>query len=140
MNAIDGQQRSSHPSLHHRMAIVCFGLFAGAMALNALPFAEKAIEPTRGMLWNAFHYGLPLLIGGICLTGQRVAFMVAVIYGTIGLALDIATLAQHRPADSMMFIIIMLTTGFLNVFLIILGGTGLLPTTAPSIRSQPSID
>ena len=112
------------------MAIVCFGLFAGAMALNGFQATETENPPTRSVIWNTFQYGMPLLIGGMCLTGKRWTFMTAVIYGTIGLALDIATLAQgvSGKPESMEFIVVIMTTGLLNFILIILGGKCLLFT------------
>ncbi len=118
----------SQSQLHHIMAIVCFGLFAGAMALNSFQATQAEGLPTRSVIWNTFQYGMPLLIGGLCLTGQRWTFMTAVIYGTIGLALDIATLAQSvtgKP-ESTEFIVVIMTTGLLNFILIILGGKCLL--------------
>jgi hypothetical protein len=110
------------------MAILCFGVFAGAMAFNAIPTTDEAPQPSHGMLWNAFQYGLPLLIGGICLTGQRWACMTAIIYGTVGLALDLATLVQNLTEEtgSLTFVAIILTTALLNFFLIVLGGKFLL--------------
>ncbi len=123
------------------MAIVCFGLFAGAMALNGVQATETENPPTQSVIWNTFQYGMPLLIGGMCLTGKRWTFMTAVIYGTIGLALDIATLAQSvtgKP-ESTEFIVVIMTTGFLNFILIILGGKCLLFTKEP-VPAHPRED
>jgi hypothetical protein len=110
------------------MAIVCFGLFAGAMALNGFQATEAEDPPTQSVIWNTFQYGMPLLIGAMCLTGQRWAFMTAVIFGTIGLALDIATLAQSITdgKDQVEFLLIISTTAVLNVLLIVIGGRGIL--------------
>jgi hypothetical protein len=112
------------------MAIVCFGLFAGAMALNGFQATEAKDPLIQSVIWNTFQFGMPLLIGAMCLTGQRWAFMTAVIFGTIGLALDIATLAQSITGipESTEFIVVIMTTGFLNFILIILGGKCLLFT------------
>lgn len=107
------------------MAVVCFGIFAGAMALNAIQSTGE-ISSSGGMIWKAFQFGVPLLVGGLCLTGKRWAFMVAVIYGTVGLALDISTAVQSitQASDSTSFIVVILTTGILNFTLIVLGGKG----------------
>ena len=69
------------------MALLCVGLFAGAMALKTI---QPATEPSS-LLWNSYQFGLPIMIAGVLLTGKRWAYMTGVIYGTIGMALDIAT-------------------------------------------------
>lgn len=122
------EKPSSSLKTPHLMAILCVGIFSGAMALHSIPTTSETIQPSRGMLWNAFQYGLPLLIGGMCLTEKRWACMTAIIYGTIGLALDLATIVQSLTEDvvSSAFIIIILTTALLNFFLIVLGGKFLL--------------
>jgi len=124
------ERPSSRTQPHHIMAIVCFGLFAGAMALNGFQATEAKDPLIQSVIWNTFQFGMPLLIGAMCLTGQRWAFMTAVIFGTIGLALDIATLAQSITGipESTEFIVVIMTTGFLNFILIILGGKCLLFT------------
>ena len=98
------------------------------MALHSIPTASETIDPSRGILWNAFQYGLPLLIGGLCLTEKRWACMTAIIYGTIGLALDLATIVQSLTEEpvSPTFLVIILTTALLSFFLIVLGGKFLL--------------
>lgn len=128
----------SRQKFHHLLAIICFGLFAGAMALNAVPSPGGEISPPRGIIWNAFQYGGPLLIGGICLVGTRWAFMTAVIYGTIGLALDLATIVQSLTdeSESTTFLMVILTTSFLNFLLIVLGGKCLLSTVALNATSS----
>ncbi len=112
------------------MAIVCFGLFAGAMALNGFHPTEAEEPSTRSGIWNTFQYGMPLLIGGMCLTGKRWTFMTAVIYGTVGLALDMATFVQSLTGgnDPAEFIIIISTTALLNFLLIVFGGRAVLQT------------
>lgn len=131
---------SSKTPAHHILAIICFGLFAGAMALNSLPTVESEIMAGPSVMWNVFQYGMPLLIGAICFTGQRWAFMVGVIYGTIGLALDIATLAQGATGEnnSTTFIMLILTTGLLNVALITLCGKFILASAEIKANSKPS--
>ncbi len=122
------ERPSSRTQPHHIMAIVCFGLFAGAMALNGFQATEAEDPPTQSVIWNTFQFGMPLLIGAMCLTGQRWVFMTAVIYGTIGLALDIATLVQSLIGgeDLVEFFIIISTTAVLNFLLIMIGGRGVI--------------
>jgi len=114
------------------LALLCLGIFAGAMALHAVPPLEGEIRSSPSMIWNVFQYGLPLMMAGICLTGKRWAFMAAVIYGTIGLALDISTLVQSitEGFESKGYFLVIITTGLLNFLLIVLGGKFLLSSLA----------
>lgn len=134
------EKKSSKAPPHRILAIICFGLFAGAMALNSLQINESEIVSGPSVMWNVFQYGMPLLIGGICLTGQQWAFMTGVIYGTIGLALDIATLAQGATGEdsSTTFIMLILTTGLLNVALITLCAKFLLASAEVKVNSKQS--
>ena len=122
---------------HHILAILCVGVFAGAMALNSISSGKTQTDPQNNILWNTFQYVLPLLIGAVCLTGKRLGAIVAVIYATIGLSLDLATLVQSIPtsSDSTEFIIVVLTTSFLNFSLIVFGGKYIL--TPISLKISP---
>ncbi len=108
------------------MALLCFGLFAGAMALHSLQSTEDPASQPESILWNIFQFGMPILVGAFCLTGKRWALMVAVMYGTVGLALDISTTVQSvtNEFDSAAFMVLILTTGLLNFLLIAFGGKG----------------
>ena len=130
------EHTSTRTPIHQILAVLCIGVFAGAMALHAAPYPEGETVPSRGALWNAFQYGVPLFMAGVCLTGKRWAFMTVVIYGTIGLALDIATLVQSLTSEnaSATFLIVILTTGILNFLLIIFGGKALL--SSPGFTPQ----
>ena len=118
---------STQPRPHHMLAFLCLGIFAGAMALHSIP-AGKTADPQSNIFWNTFQYGLPLLMGAVCLTGKRWGVMATVIYATIGLSLDLATLVQSitTGSDSTGFIVVMLTTSLLNFSLIAFGGKYLL--------------
>ncbi len=106
------------------MAALCFGLFAGAMALDGFEPPKTSASDLRQGIWYGFQFGLPLLVGGICLVGKRWSAMVAVLYGTIGLALDIATFVQGMTSgtDSLHFVGLIFLTALLNFLLIIVGG------------------
>ena len=112
----------------HILAILCVGIFAGAIALNSFQTSTPQADPGKNILWNVFQYGLPLLIGAVCLTGKRWGVITAVFYATIGLSLDLATLVQSiiTGLDSTEFIVIVLITSFLNFCLITFGGKYLL--------------
>ena len=106
------------------MAALCFGLFAGAMTLDGLEPERAFSSDLHRSIWYGFQFGLPLLVGGVCLTGTRWAAMVGVMYGTIGLALDIATFVQSMTVgmDSPHFVGLILLTALFNFLLVVLGG------------------
>jgi hypothetical protein len=68
----------------------------------------------RPLGWGLFLYGLPLALIGCLLARQRWALMAAVMYGTVGLALDISTVVQGltKPDVPQM---VFGGNGFLNV-------------------------
>jgi len=106
------------------MAALCFGLLASAVALDALHPEREVTSDLRQYLWNGFQFGLPVAVGGLCLTGKRWACMVGVMYGTVGLALDIATFVQSMTSemDSLHFVGLILLTTLFNFLLIVIGG------------------
>lgn len=106
------------------MAAMCFGIFACAMALDALHPEKEFSSDVGKYLWNGFQFGLPIVVGGLCVTGKRWACMVGVMYGTVGLALDIATFVQSTTAemDSLHDVGLLLMTTLFNVLLIVVGG------------------
>ena len=127
-------QRASHGFLMTRtgagsqmsrlMAAICFGLFVSAMASDALQPERAFTSDLHRFIWYGFQFGLPLLVGGVCLTGKRWAAMIGVMYGTIGLALDIATFVQSITSemDSLHFVGLILLTALFNFLLIVIGG------------------
>ena len=106
------------------MAALCLGLLAGAVAFDGLHLEQEFTSDLHRSIWYGFQFGLPVLIGGICLIGTRWAAMVGVMYGTIGLALDIATFVQSMISgtDSLHVIGLILLTVLFNFLLIVIGG------------------
>lgn len=106
------------------MAAVCFGIFVGALAFDTLQPEKTFASDLRQGIWYGFQYCLPLFVGGICLIGKRWSAMVGVLYGTIGLALDIATFVQSMTSgtDSIHFVGLVLLTALFNFLLIVMGG------------------
>ena len=83
--------------------------------------------------WLVFLYAVPLFLVGALLGGQRWALMAAVMYGTVGLALDLSTVVQeltHGPGQSAV-LAASGVTGLLNFLLILLGGRGFLDAQRP---------
>ena len=106
------------------MAALCLGLFAGAVAFDTLEPEKTFASDLHQSIWYGFQFGVPLLVGGVCLVGTRWAAMVGVLYGTIGLALDIATFVQGMTSgtDSLHFVGLVLLTALFNFLLIVIGG------------------
>ncbi len=84
--------------------------------------------------WNGFLFGIPLALGVLIFARARWALMAAVMYGTIGLALDISTVVQELTKADGQSTVLMLSglTGLLNFLLIAIGGRGFLDVLQPA--------
>jgi hypothetical protein len=100
------------------------------LALLALLIAVADYPPDGGPVRIGFAYGLPLLLALLIVAGQRWAFMACVMYATVGLALDIATIVQDRPASPFVL------SAAANCLLIILAGRAFMHE-AGTPRSTP---
>ena len=87
-----------------------------------------------GAVWNGFLFGIPLALGLLLFGRARWALMAAVMYGTIGLALDISTVVQELTKADGQLRVVMLSglTGVLNFLLIAIGGRGFLDVLRPA--------
>ncbi len=103
-------------------------LLALLLALAVLLQGSQGFPPQtsqlHGLIWYGFLYGLPFLLGGLLMAGARWALMACVMYGTIGLALDIATAVQASSGENPSPLVLTVSgmTGLANVALILLGG------------------
>lgn len=90
--------------------------------------AAAAHTGSQPLGWLLFLYGLPLALVGCLLANQRWALMAAVMYGTVGLALDISTIVQGLTKSDVPQTILAASgvTGLLNFLLIVFGGKGFL--------------
>jgi hypothetical protein len=79
-------------------------------------------------VWIGFLVGLPIVLAALIRFHQRGAAMVIVMYATIGLALDIATLVQEvsRPEGGLLILAAALVSGAINFLLIACGGQAVL--------------
>lgn len=99
---------------------------AGLVRVNTPAPADQAQLALA--MWNMFLFGIPTLLIGALLARQRWALMAAVIYGTVGLALDISTLVYvltHEMGGRVYGSAVGLS-GLLNFLLIAFGGKGFL--------------
>ncbi len=102
--------------------------------------AAATHHESRSLGWSLFLYGLPLALIGCLLARQRWALMAAVMYGTVGLAMDISTIVQGlTKPDVPQFVAAMSgVTGLLNFLVIVFGGhTFLTVMTASSPPGSP---
>lgn len=108
------------------------GLLVALMAAAGLQSAgigSAARTAGSGVLvWNLFFFVIPLGLGACLLAGARWALMAGVIYGTIGLALDVSTIVQELTKGDGRTVILVMSgvTGLLNFLLILTGGRGFL--------------
>lgn len=100
-----------------------------------------ASAPAHLLAWNLYLFVIPLGLGACLLGGARWALMGAVIYGTVGAALDIATIVQEltRGVGGLPTLLDSLLTGALNFSLIVVAGQAFLRPGAsgPPPESPP---
>ena len=103
-------------------------LLAGLTALEALLFLFQSPSPLSTIqdeILVGFLFGVPaLLIGGLVAIRKHWTVMAAVMYSTIALALDLATIVQEASQPAPRAIVLALTAGssVLNFLIMILGG------------------
>jgi hypothetical protein len=119
-------------SAHRVMAVLLLALLLLALVARITQGTAAHTTLLNRLAWEGYLFGLPLLLSWFLLAGARWALMGGVIYGTIGLALDISTVVQllshaEALADSPRNQIVMSgLTGLLNGLLILFGGRGFL--------------
>lgn len=98
--------------------------------------SASPLSPIQHGLLLGFLFGLPaLLAGGLALIRQQWIMMAAVMYGTIALALDLATIVQEasRPSPGPAILAFTVVSSLLNFLIMILGGRCVL-TVPPDER------
>lgn len=125
----------------HRMMVV---LLIALMALTVWSRTLQSHESSAmtAVLWQAFLFGLPTALIGFLLAGARWALMAGVLYGTIGLALDISTavLELGRADSRNILVTISGVSGLFNFLLILFGGAGFLDVTSAGSSGAPPGD
>lgn len=103
-------------------------LLATLTALEAVLFLLQSPAPLSTIREGAligFLFGAPMvLIGGLVTARKPWIVMAAVMYSTIALALDLATIVQEASQSAPRAIVLTLTVGssFLNFLIMIVGG------------------
>lgn len=114
--------------LRHIVIVLLAALMACA-ALRPLIVGPVATTPSdQWLAWNIFLFIIPLGLEVFLLAGARWALMGAVMYGTIGLALDFSTIMQEltRGGDGAVAWVMSLVTGLVNFGVILTAGQGFL--------------
>ncbi len=105
-------------------------LLIGTFIVETGFFLVESGMPTEpGMTWRiGFFILMPLALVVLIWLRLRWAAMVCVIYATVGLALDIATIIQVTTKDSEMGVSLIanVISGLFNFFLIVFGGRSFL--------------
>jgi len=122
------------------MALLLVGLAILALFQPAAQGAEPSRSIWHQLAWNGFLFWMPLILAGLLFGRARWVLMAGVMYGTIGLALDISTLVQtliHSEPQSRL-VIMSVASGLLNFLLIVLGGRAFLDVNGTGTsRSTP---
>ena|SRR5689334_6430159 len=108
----------------HRHILVLTLLALSMVGAGAIVLVLSASGPRAPHLWWLFLVVLPLGLVTVVLMGKSWAAMVCVAYGTIGLALDLATVISvlGRGEDSNVSLALSIVSGSANLVLIIFGG------------------
>ena len=130
--------------MHHKVALlVSLLVMSGVGTLSIHTGISPNQTPAARTAWMLFLVFLPLALGSAVWIGWTWAAMACVVYGTIGLALDLATvtsiLGSHGGADTML--VLSGVSGGLNLLLIIFGGRSFwscLQGSPPRVSHPPS--
>ncbi len=142
VRALATERRSGYSAaMHHTRSVIV--LFVALIALECVLFgieSNSSLTTIKNGVLLGFLFACPvLLIGGMMLIRQPWTMMVAVIYSTIALALDLATIVQEasQPSPRITFLILTLGSSLLNFLIMVLGGRCLL-TFQPRARPAES--
>ena len=107
---------------------ILLALIVVAAATQLLGLRSSSASTSAQLMWHAFLFGIPGVLGAVLLAQKRWALMGAVIYGTVGLALDISTLVLDLRSSERQMLVPVLSSfsGLLNFLLIVLGGRAFL--------------
>ncbi len=107
--------------------------------------STASLSTIREGVLLGFLFGFPtLLVGGLLVIRQHWVVMATVMYGTIALALDLATIVQEasKASPRPLFLALTLGSSLINFLLIILGGRcalSLRPNERPPAAPHPNL-
>jgi len=116
------------------MMVILAALVMASLLSTALAGSESSSTHLHRVFWDGFLFAVPIILAGFIVAKARWALMAAVMYGTIGLALDISTVVQElTQADGRPTVLVLSgITGLLNFLLIAIGGRGFLDVLRPA--------
>ncbi len=127
-----------------RIMLLLLAILVGIALISQLLEDQAGQASTASRLFlTAFLFGLPLFLAGGLLVQARWILMACVIYGTVGLALDISTAvhdlthSQAGPAS----LVLSVASALVNFLLIVFGGRGFLdvgPAAEPRAGPPPN--
>ena len=129
------------PMRHTWMLI---GLLAGLCLIGATITQQVSTATEAGRIgWMVYLIGLPLTLAGLVWMGWSWTAMACVIYGTVGLALDLATITSIMGGKSETGTLLLFSamSGIVNFLLILFGGRAFLHSfqaTALPVSRPPS--
>lgn len=111
--------------MRHKATVLFLLITLCAVGLGTIETALSTdLSRSAGILWGVFLVLIPLTLCGMVWTGMTWAAMASVVYGTIGLALDLATLTSilgGHPGTNTLLLLSGLSA-ILNLLLIVFGG------------------
>lgn len=136
------QNRDIIPSMRHTWTLI--GLLAGLCLIGANTVQLIPTSTDAGRVgWMLYLLAFPLTLAGLVWMGWAWTAMVCVIYGTVGLALDLATVASilggKGEIESLFLFSAM--SGIVNLSLILFGGRAFLQSfqrTALPVSRPPN--
>lgn len=108
-----------------RTVITLLIALIGVEVILLIVGSASSLSPIQHSVLMGFLFGLPtLLVGGLVLFRQRWIVMAAVMYGTIALALDLATIVQEaaQPSPEPSILALTVASSLLNFLIMIFGG------------------
>ncbi|MBA3753381.1 MAG: hypothetical protein H0X01_04430 [Nitrospira sp.] len=124
------------------------GLLVALIAVEVSLFILGSTSPLstiKNSVLVGFLFGFPaLLVGGLLVIRQQWIAMVAVLYSTIALALDMATIVQEasQPAPRSVVLALTLMSSLLNFLIMVFGGRCALtfrPDEQPPAGRHPNL-
>jgi hypothetical protein len=125
-------------------------LLAGQVAVAVLLETFRSTPPTYALVWYGFLLGVPAALAGFVLAGHRWALFVTAMYGTVELALDLATVLQEltRASGDPLILSACAASSVMTAAVIVIAGRGFLAamlggkprvSPPPNRPSQPSM-
>lgn len=123
-----------------KCAAVLSLLIGSLIVETGLLFLEQGTFTSPGMAWRiGFFILLPLALAVLIGLGLRWAVMVCVIYATVGLAMEVATIVQVLTKDSEVgaSLVANIISGLFNFLLIVFGGRSFLGVDQGPMPLEP---